>query len=58
MHNKILEKQNILLLKENAGNFESINTNKSESEWGKLIEKTPLQYFDLNKAPCDRLYRK
>ena len=55
LHNKILEKENILLLKENAGNFESINTDKSESEWGKLIEKTPLKYFDLHKAPCDRL---
>ena len=32
-----------------------VNTDSSESEWGKLIEKTPLEYFDLRKAPCDRL---
>ena len=31
-----------------------VNTVASKSEWGKLIEKTPLEYFDLQKSPCDR----
>ena len=33
----------------------AVNTDANESEWGKLIEQTPLHYFDLCKAPCDRL---
>ena len=43
--------------KKNAHNNEThkVNTDASESEWGKLIEKTSLEYFDLQKAPCGRL---
>ena len=33
----------------------AVNTDSSESEWEKLIEKTPQEYFDLRKAPCVRL---
>ena len=31
------------------------NTGASASEWGKLIEKTPLEYFNLLKAPCRQI---
>ena len=33
----------------------AVNTDANEFEWGKLIEKAPLEYFDLCKAPCDLL---
>ena len=33
----------------------AVNTDASESEWGKLIEKSPLEYFALRKTPCDWL---
>ena len=33
----------------------AVNTDASESEWAKLIEKTTREYFGLLKALCDRL---
>ena len=33
-----------------------VDTDASKSEWGILIEKNPLEYFNQRKALCDRLY--
>ena len=33
----------------------AVNKDASESEWGKLIEKTPLEYFALRRKPFVRL---